>query len=122
MTASRPVEGVRRLMIVWIALVALLFQSFVTQTHIHQPAKLASAARSLANASPTISAERPAPGHSSCPLCIELKIAGHYMQPTPVVLLTPLALSFWFYPPVPLAASRPQPSHHWLSRAPPTNA
>jgi hypothetical protein len=114
---SRPVG--RHALLVWLTVVALFVQSFVTQTHIHLPSgSLPASARSLTLTGAAV--ERSAPvGHTSCPLCIELKAAGHYLPPTPFVLIAPAILAVWFHRMMAVAMVPPQPVHHWHSRAPP---
>ena len=115
----RQADG-RRAILVWLTLAALFLQSLVVQTHLHLPSgSLPSSARSQATLT-GVSIERSAPGgHSSCPLCIELKVAGHYLPPTPLVLIAPAAFAFWFYRIAAADPARVRPTHHWQSRAPP---
>lgn len=114
--------GGRHTLLVWLTFAALFLQSLVVQTHVDLPSgSLPTSARTLTIAG--VSIERSAPvGHSSCPLCIELKVAGHYLPATPVALIAPAVFAFWFYRVVAIATSRPQPTHHWQSRAPPIHA
>jgi len=113
--------GGRHALLVWLTFAALFLQSLVVQTHIDLPSgSLPTSARTQVTVA-GVSIERSAPvGHSSCPLCIELKVAGHYLPPTPVALIAPPVFAFWFYRMVAVATSRPQPTHHWQSRAPPS--
>jgi hypothetical protein len=106
--------------LVWLVLAALLLQSFLTQTHLHLPSgSLPASGRGQVTA-PAFSVERPAlGGHSTCPLCIEMKIAGHYLPPIPFVLTAPAVLAFWFHLAATADPTRPHPTHHWQSRAPP---
>jgi hypothetical protein len=114
----RPQIGQRHAILLWLSLAALLLQSFVLQTHLHLPSGSLPASSRIA--APSISSARPlSGGHSGCPLCIELKIAGHYLPATPFVLIAPPSLAFWFYRMVTVEPTRPQPTHHWQSRAPP---
>ena len=110
----------RRPVLLWMAALALLLQSFLTQTHVHLPSgALPPSTRVDRIATASISVERPSTGHSSCPLCIELKLAGHYLAPSPFVLTGPSLVAFWFGPAALVEAVRPRPTHHWQSRAPP---
>jgi hypothetical protein len=119
-TSLRSQPGGRHVLLVWLTLVALLLQSFLTQTHVHLASgSLPSSARSQIAAA-GVSAERPAPaGHSTCPLCVEMKIAGHYLPPVPFVLVAPPLLAFWFHQIAAVELVRPYRAHHWRSRAPP---
>jgi hypothetical protein len=119
-TSLRKRSGGRHALLVWLALGALFLQSLVTQTHVHAGSgSLPVSARSQ-GAVAGLSLERSAPvGHSSCPLCIELKVAGHYLPPGPVALVAPAVFAFWFDRQAAVVPSRPQPTHHWQSRAPP---
>ena len=120
MTSLRKRSGGRHALLVWLALAALFLQSLVTQTHVHfRAGAVPTSARSQV-ALTSFSLERSAPaGHSSCPLCIELKFAGHYLPPSPIALIAPPAFAFWFDRLAAVVPTRPQPTHHWQSRAPP---
>lgn len=113
----RPSER-RGALLVWLTMAALFVQSLVVQTHVHLPSgSLPTSTRSVAAG---FAMDRTAPvGHGSCSLCIELKAAGHYLSSTPVVLAAPPVVSFWFHRMVAVALTRPEPTHHWQSRAPP---
>jgi hypothetical protein len=117
----RRQSGGRHALLVWLTLAALFLQSLVVQTHLHSPSgSLPTSARSQAVFA-GVTVERSAPlGHSSCPLCVELKAAGHYLPPTPIVLIAPPVFAFWFDRTVAADPAGPQPSHHWQSRAPPS--
>jgi len=118
----RPRAGQRHAILLWLSLAALLLQSFVLQTHLHLPSgPLPASSRIDRIAGPSVSSDRPlSGGHSGCPLCVELKIAGHYLPPTPFVLIAPPSVAYWFYRMVTVEPTRPLPTHHWQSRAPPS--
>jgi hypothetical protein len=121
MPAMRPQAGQRHAILLWLSLAALLLQSFLVQTHVHLSSISNPTSSNIERvASLGISSEKPVPGgDSGCPLCVEMKIAGHYLLPTPVALIAPPAFAFWFHRMVTVEPTRPQPTHHWQSRAPP---
>src|SRR5438552_17565805 len=85
----------RRFAIVFAMLLALLWQSFVTQTHIHtDPGGYASAIAADAGASPQLKAGQP-PSElpATCPICQEIAHAGSYLSPTPAGLQPPISVS-----------------------------
>jgi hypothetical protein len=113
----------RHALLIWLTLAALFLQSLIVQTHLHLPSGAPATPARAQLALNGVSIERSTPvGHSSCPLCIELKAAGHYLPPTPVVLIAPTIFACWFHRKVAVALARPQPTHHWQSRAPPIQA
>lgn len=122
-TSLRRPSGGRHALFVWLAMTALFLQSLIVQTHLHLPFASVPASARGAVAVAGFATDRTGPaGHTSCPLCIELKAAGHYLPSTPAVLIAPLVVGFWFHRMVEFALTRPQPTHHWQSRAPPLSA
>jgi len=108
-------------MIVLTALFAFLWQSLVTQAHVH----VAPVTYSAIVAGKTGSTAHIAPSRSSpslpadCPLCREIAHAGGYLPPTPILLEAPEPATIRLVPSPLRALAFGQRSHAWQSRAPP---
>lgn len=109
----------RRWALLWALLIALTWQSFVTQTHVH-PDRIRSA-QTQSIASNGGNGDRPSPADStdSCPICREAASAGHVLLPAPVALVAPLAAAFFVIAATAIRLSLTLRSHVWQSRAPP---
>jgi hypothetical protein len=108
--------------VLFAALLAFTWQSFVTQTHRHPGlgGYSASLARTLDGTSKLgkdgrSSSDSPA----NCPICQEIAHAGDYLLPTAVAFGAPEPAMSWFVVVRSLTASPRQRSHAWQSRAPP---
>lgn len=113
-----------------LALLAIVIQCFVVQSHIHAPlgAAFAPAASGITQPgtdSDEGSANLPRgkfPGGddpSNCRLCQELVHAGRFVTPVVALLVAPLVITLWL---LVLSKASPAPlmgSHTWRSRAPP---
>lgn len=111
----------RRFAIVFAMLLAILWQSFVTQTHVHaNPGVYATAIPDSTGAPTRLKAgEAPSDQPTTCPICQEVAHAGSYLSPTAVALQPPLPAHLWrTVIPTPAPTLR-QRSHAWQSRAPP---
>ncbi|MES2096111.1 MAG: hypothetical protein V4459_05075 [Pseudomonadota bacterium] len=109
----------RRLALLWLV-VALLFQGFVTQSHLHLAANRISATTGPATLSP-MAAERKNPGPVApvCPLCEEKALFGAYLLTGSISIVAPLVEA---YRPATTSLSSLAlltASHAWRSRAPP---
>ena len=135
--ATLRLRGLRPIL-AFLGIFAIALQSFVVQTHIHNPQAAGvlglmqvsspDAAGSLAKNSPD---KGTTPTHgkyssgddtSNCRLCQELIYAGRFIAPSSAVLVLPLILSVWL---VVFAHSAPIPTagaYIWRSRAPPTHS
>ncbi|MES1200218.1 MAG: hypothetical protein ABUS57_02065 [Pseudomonadota bacterium] len=103
-----------------LAALALLFQTFVVQTHV-ETAPFASA-HMVAAASASISANThgdEAPG--VCLLCQELALSGAFLHATPPALVVGNIFALVIAPARTHQAPRIFPAHAWQSRAPPTS-
>lgn len=109
----------KRLVVLCALLLALLWQSVLTQAHQHRPVGLdtSQSERSLANKT---GRDDPAPDSpKTCPICLEVASAGPALLPTPVTLAAPAAPTFFTAAFRPLQFQRASRSHLWQSRAPP---
>ncbi|MEO6214753.1 MAG: hypothetical protein ABIO86_01875 [Sphingomonas sp.] len=111
----------RRLAIALAMLLAILWQSFVTQTHIHaNPDIYATAISDSAGAPVRLKAgEAPSDLPATCPICREVAHAGSYLSPTAVALQPPVPVDLWRAATPTPSPTRRQRSHAWQSRAPP---
>jgi hypothetical protein len=111
----------RRFAFAFAMLLAILWQSFVTQTHIHaNPGAYATAISDSAGASTRLKAgEAPSDSPATCPICQEVAQAGSYLAPAAVALQPPVPVDLWRTATLSLAPSLRQRSHDWQSRAPP---
>jgi hypothetical protein len=102
-------------------LIALAWQSCLTQTHFHsdQSARTLSSLVSVrADTGGGTLPDTPA----TCPICQEAALSGNYVAAGPVLLAPPAVATTWYG----VAASRPVrrdlKSHAWNSRAPPARS
>ena len=111
----------RRFVIAFAMLLALLGQSFVTQTHIHaDPAAYATAITDSEGGAPQLKAGRaPSDLPATCPICQEIAHAGSYLSPTAVAFQPPMPAGVWRDVTPSATPSLGQRSHAWQSRAPP---
>jgi hypothetical protein len=119
--APQPLLRARRFAIVIAMLLAILWQSFVTQTHVHaDPGLYATAIADSAGTPARLKAGRaPSDLPATCPICQEVAHAGSYLSPAAVALEPPVLADHWRdVAPSPATALR-QRSHAWQSRAPP---
>lgn len=103
------------------ALLAFLWQSFVTQTHVHFAVQREATIAGSGAKAPCL----PTMGQSSgdlaadCVLCQEIAHAGHYLLPAPIAFQAPEPVAAWLLA-VPLRVlGFNRRSHAWHSRAPP---
>ncbi len=105
----------------FVALLALTWQSFIVQTHVH--ACLDGCATGLAaNASSPAQLEtgQSAPGAPTpCPICQEIVHAGSYLVPSLPAFHLPPSVVAWYIVAPSLTIAPRQRSHGWQSRAPP---
>jgi hypothetical protein len=106
-----------------VALLLLLWQSFVLQTHSHLPVPGAAAqsgdrgtGRSWIAPRHDLSDDDP----STCPICSEMAQSGHYLTPTPAALAAPAPVLagplFAFF----LLWPDHHVPHGWYGRGPPS--
>jgi hypothetical protein len=118
--STLPVPA-RRFAIVLAMLLAILWQSFVTQTHIHTDAgSYAAAIADSANAPAQLkTGQAPSDLPATCPICQEIAHAGSYLSPDAVTFQPPLSIPVWRTVAPSRALAVHQRSHAWQSRAPP---
>ena len=111
----------RRFAIVFAMLLAVLWQSFVTQTHVHATPGAYTAAISDSAGAPTRlkAGETPSDQPAICPICQEVAHAGSYLSPTAVALQPPVPVDLWRTATPAFSPTLRQRSHAWQSRAPP---
>jgi hypothetical protein len=110
-----------RFAIVFAMLLAILWQSFVTQTHIHtEPGVYATAVSDSAGTPTQLKAgQAPSDLPATCPICQEIAHAGSYLSPAAVAFQPPIPVDLWRSVTPLLAPTLRQRSHAWQSRAPP---
>ena len=109
----------RSLAILFAALIAFTWQSFLTQTHVHDPVPISSGT-TIAGAEARVSAtQAPSDLPANCPICREIAHAGLYVTPAPVVLSQPAMPAFWLAATEPRRLTLRHRSPDWRSRAPP---
>ena len=102
-----------RMAVILTAIAALLWQSFIVQTHIHYPAVAVHAATGVSHRA------HPAEAPADCPICREMAQAAAYLTPTSPPLAEP-ARAHFLLAELPITASvfvAFAPA--WRSRAPP---
>jgi hypothetical protein len=114
-----PVERrAGRLVVLLAAILAFLWQGYVTHAHVH-PARqgMAASARVLPG--------HAASGHSkpdtpdNCPICQAVAQAGHYLLPTAIAFRASPSQTEWHIVTLTPPLTRNDRSHSWQSRAPP---
>ena len=109
----RPSAG--RFVLLFAISLAFMWQSFVTQTHVHfDPGAHHAPAGHVSKAG--------RPRHTSpetCPICRVIAESGHHLLPASVVIQVPDAIALWLLYTLPFALTLCLRSHAWQSRAPP---
>jgi len=115
-----------RAIVTFLAVLAIALQSFVVQTHIHNP-------QAIASFSLVKSADNGASGttggkftgnddSSNCRLCQELAYAGRFVAPSSTMLVLPIIIA-WLLVVFSHSATIPTArSYVWRSRAPPAHS
>ncbi|WP_029935514.1 DUF2946 family protein [Sphingomonas sp. UNC305MFCol5.2] len=100
-------------------LLALLWQSVLTQAHQHRSVGLGTSQseRSIANKSGRNDSAPDSP--ANCPICLETANLGPALLPTPATIAPPAAPAFFIAAFRPRQFQRSSRSHVWQSRAPP---
>ena len=111
----------RRFAIVFAMLLAIVWQSFVTQTHVHANPGVYATAISDSTGAPTRlkAGEAPSDLPATCPICQEVAHAGSYLSPAAVALQPPVPVDLWRTTTPVISPTFRQRSHAWQSRAPP---
>jgi hypothetical protein len=107
--------------IVLTALFAFLWQSLVTQAHVHfAPITYSAVVAGKAGSTAHIAPPRSSPDlPANCPLCREIAHSGGYLPPTPILLGAPEPATIRLVAPPLRALAFGERSHAWQSRAPP---
>jgi hypothetical protein len=118
LTGSRPI-------IAFLAMLAIALQSFVVQTHIHNPQStislgLAKSADKAAPAKPDGKFST-SDDTSNCRLCQELAHAGRFVAPSSPVLVLPMVIA-WLLIVFSHSTTIPARAYVWRSRAPPAHS
>jgi hypothetical protein len=105
------------LVIILAAMMALLWQSCVTQSHTHFDRH--AAVESAGQLSKLATGNPPLDSTDNCPVCREIAHAGHYTMSAAITFHLPRAVSREHYITSTLTLPRKARSHSWRSRAPP---
>jgi hypothetical protein len=111
-------SGAWRAALTWMVLLAFALQSYITQTHIHNPPAPAGRA---AIAEVVSAGGAPADREDiACPFCQAVAAAGAFFAATPVVATLPAAQARTpVSPPAVLGLHLASAGFNWRSRAPP---
>jgi len=109
----------RRFAIAIAMLLAILWQSFIIQTHVHGAPGGYAIADSAGAPTRLKAGEAPSELPAACPICQEVAHAGSYLLPAAVALQPPMVVHLSGAVTQMLAPTRRQRSHLWQSRAPP---
>src|SRR5262245_15228022 len=119
------VQGWRPL-IAFLAIFAVVLQSFIVQTHIHnpQPAASSSLAKSADGGAsgPTDSKFPISDDTANCRLCQELAYAGRFVAPSCTLLIVPIIVAWLLIVFLHSATIPSARSYVWRSRAPPAHS
>jgi hypothetical protein len=113
--------GRSRIALLFCLLIALAWQSCLTQTHVHSDQGLR-AISSLASVRADTGGGNPSDTPATCPICQEAALSGHYVAAGPVLLAPPAVAIAWYGPAVSRPTRRDLKSHAWNSRAPPARS
>jgi len=116
-----PGDGRRLSISLAITIIALLFQSLITQSHIHPISLSGRTGETGVSTAPRIGHHAPTkPG--DCAICREIAQAGHYVASALPSFDGRALQGFWRSPPVARPVTRHSVSHAWHSRGPPPAA
>jgi len=106
--------------VLFAALLAFSWQSFVVQTHIHfEPYPASGVAIGHSAVADPGPARGPADTPANCPICHEIAHGGVYLLPTLAAFEAPAPAPVWQPVTTQLAHLASKRSHAWRSRAPP---
>lgn len=127
----RSASSWKRLVVTFVALLAFVVQSFVTQTHIHVPgesyrfAALSGLQGLAADTKLKASQQRdrhgipPKDDSANCPLCQQINVAGAFVASPATLLHLPSELGSAEASKQVVAVAVSRTSHNWQGRAPP---
>ena len=123
---ARPRLPGKRFSALWlltllVALLALTWQSFIVQTHLHaSPDGFATELTGNVASPAQLESGHSAPdAPSPCPICQEIAHAGSYLVPSEPGFHLPPSVVAWYIVSPSLTIAPRQRSHAWQSRAPP---
>ena len=102
-------------------IVALLFQSLITQSHLHPISPFGRTSHTGVFAATRIGHHALSPS-GDCAICREIAQAGQYVASAPPSFDGPASPGFWRSPSVARPVTRHSVSHAWHSRGPPPAA
>lgn len=110
-------------LIVAVAILSFVFQSFLTETHLHIPGvvdhDIFVFAETGATSHGASRGKNDADDPAHCPLCQIAALVGAYVPPAPVVLGVALYAFVFAAFPTAIAPARPALVRSWYGRAPP---
>ena len=116
--ATMAADRQRLSLVFLIAIVALLFQSLLTGSHIHT--EVVSGRTDNPSLATVASVSHHSPSKSGgCPICREIAQAGQYVASAPPHFEIGTLPGFWLSPTVARPVARHSISHAWQSRGPP---
>ena len=116
---AMPSANMRRAALLVAALLALLWQSFVVQTHVHPAAFAGSPKVENSWQGPLLHRGKASDRGDNCALCQELAYSGAYLVGAAVPVIIQAAAQFLPAEPQILLGTAFARSHSWRSRAPP---
>src|SRR5262245_16503143 len=123
--ALMRVQGWRPV-VAFLAIFAIALQSFIVQTHIHNPLPAASsilAKNGDGGASGTTHGKFPVSDETAnCRLCQELSYAGRFVAPSSALLIVPITVAWLLIVFLHSATIPSTRSYVWRSRAPPAHS
>jgi len=115
-----------RPVIAFLAVFAIVLQSFIVQTHIHNPQSAASSSLAKSaegDASGTTHSKFPVSDDTAnCRLCQELGYAGRFVAPSSTLLIVPVIVAWLLIVFLHSATIPSARSYVWRSRAPPAHS
>lgn len=114
----------RRQAIALLTLILFAFQNYLVQTHVHlllqgKPAASVELSGFAAEKAEEHGALPPAGKPATCPICMDMVMAGHFAPPAPIVLPPPSLTAAFVAILVAAQAYVAAISHIWFGRAPP---
>ncbi|WEK48317.1 MAG: hypothetical protein P0Y56_08500 [Candidatus Andeanibacterium colombiense] len=117
---KRGGTAAKRAVLGFAVVLAFLLQSFVTATHVHNPATAGSVAASAHFAAKQPGHQRaPVEPASNCPICHAVAQSGNFLTPAPIVFALAPSAAIWLYSATFGNSALSRRSHAWQSRAPP---
>jgi hypothetical protein len=115
----RDGPGTKRVALVLALLAAFLLQSFLTATHVHDPAASASSIAAGHDGAQKPAHRRAPDPATNCPVCHAVAQSGHYLASAPIVFVAAASTAIWLFAAAFRESIPARRSHAWNSRAPP---